>query len=200
MKLASRDRHFVIAALIVACSGAAFAACAADGHQMISAKDLKWSDVPSLPPGAKVAVIEGPMSEAVAFTVRLKLPANYRIPPHTHPAVERFTVLQGTFFMGLGEKADPAKAMPHGFGDMSIIRYLYTPDVAFLPIGGHFTMGPVGAARAAQLLGVKAVVPIHYGTFPILTGTPDALRSELARIGAAIEVIAPERGVETALY
>ena len=86
------------------------------------------------------------------------------------------------------------------FGDMSIIRYLYTPDVAFLPIGGHFTMGPVGAARAAQLLGVKAVVPIHYGTFPILTGTPDALRSELARIGAAIEVIAPERGVETALY
>jgi L-ascorbate metabolism protein UlaG (beta-lactamase superfamily) len=43
-------------------------------------------------------------------------------------------------------------------------------------------------------------VPIHYGTFPILTGTPDALRSELARIGAAIEVIAPERGVETALY
>jgi len=85
------------------------------------------------------------------------------------------------------------------FGDMSIIRYLYSPDVAFLPIGGHFTMGPVGAARAAQLLGVKAVVPIHYGTFPILAGTPEALQSELTRIGAAVEVIAPERGVETAL-
>jgi L-ascorbate metabolism protein UlaG (beta-lactamase superfamily) len=86
------------------------------------------------------------------------------------------------------------------FGDMSIIRYLHTPDVAFLPIGGHFTMGPVGAARAAQLLDVKAVVPIHYGTFPILAGTPDELRVELKRIGADIEVIAPERGVETALY
>jgi L-ascorbate metabolism protein UlaG (beta-lactamase superfamily) len=86
------------------------------------------------------------------------------------------------------------------FGDMSIIRVMHAPDVAFLPIGGHFTMGPLGAARAAQLLGVKSVVPIHYGTFPILAGTPDALRSELARIGAAVEVIAPERGVESALY
>ncbi|HKX95907.1 MAG TPA: cupin domain-containing protein [Methylibium sp.] len=146
MKLASRDRHFVIAALIVACSGAAFAACAADGHQMISAKELKWSDVPSLPPGAKVAVIEGPMSEAVAFTVRLKLPANYRIPPHTHPAVERFTVLQGTFFMGLGEKADPAKAVPHGFGDMSIMvpntaHFGYTKEETLLQIHGT---GPWG--------------------------------------------------------
>jgi L-ascorbate metabolism protein UlaG (beta-lactamase superfamily) len=86
------------------------------------------------------------------------------------------------------------------FGDMALIRELLSPDVAFLPIGGHFTMGPVGAARAAQLLGVKSVVPIHYGTFPILVGTPDALRSELARIGAAVEVIAPQPGDENALY
>jgi L-ascorbate metabolism protein UlaG (beta-lactamase superfamily) len=86
------------------------------------------------------------------------------------------------------------------FGDMALIREMHAPDIAFLPIGGHFTMGPVGAARAAKLLGVKSVVPIHYGTFPILAGTPDELRAELAKIGAAVQVIAPERGVETALY
>src|SRR5204863_8199911 len=74
------------------------------------------------------------------------------------------------------------------FGDMTLIRELHAPDVAFLPIGGHYTMGPAGAARAAQLLGVKAVVPIHYGTFPILAGTPDALRGELSKPGAAGQV------------
>ena len=86
------------------------------------------------------------------------------------------------------------------FGDMSLIRDLHRPEICFLPIGGHYTMGPAGAARAAQLLGVKTVVPIHYGTFPILAGTPDELRAELARLGAAVEVIAPEPGVATALY
>ncbi len=85
------------------------------------------------------------------------------------------------------------------FGDMALIRELHHPDVAFLPIGGHFTMGPAGAARAAQLLGVRAVVPIHYGTFPVLAGTPDQLRAELARAGAAVAVIAPERGIATPL-
>ena len=49
---------------------------------MISPNDLQWSDVPSLPPGAKIAVIEGPMNEAVPFTVRLKLPADYKVPAH----------------------------------------------------------------------------------------------------------------------
>lgn len=85
------------------------------------------------------------------------------------------------------------------FGDMDLIRQLHAPQVAFLPIGGHFTMGPAGAARAAKLLGVKTVVPIHYGTFPILAGTPDELRAEGRKIGAGFEVIAPDRGVETAL-
>lgn len=85
------------------------------------------------------------------------------------------------------------------FGDMDLIRRLHRPDLAFLPIGGHFTMGPAGAAEAAKLLGVRTVVPIHYGTFSILAGTPEQLREEARRIGAAFEVVAPERGVETAL-
>jgi L-ascorbate metabolism protein UlaG (beta-lactamase superfamily) len=85
------------------------------------------------------------------------------------------------------------------FGDMKLIADLHRPQIAFLPIGGHYTMGPAGAARAAELLGVRAVVPIHYGTFPILAGTPEQLREELLRRGRNIEVVAPERGVATPL-
>ena len=59
---------------------------------------------------------------------------------------------------------------------MAIIRRLYAPDVAVLPIGNHFTMGPEEAALAAELLGATRIVPSHYGTFPLLAGTPDALR------------------------
>ena len=55
------------------------------------------------------------------------------------------------------------------FGDMQLIGRLYSPDVAVLPIGGHYTMGPREAARAVELLGVREVVPVHFGTFPILS-------------------------------
>jgi L-ascorbate metabolism protein UlaG (beta-lactamase superfamily) len=85
------------------------------------------------------------------------------------------------------------------FGDMALIRDQWAPEMAFLPIGGHYTMGPAGAARAAALLGVRAVVPIHYGTFPVLAGTPDELRSELGRVGSSATVVAPARGEETPL-
>ena len=77
------------------------------------------------------------------------------------------------------------------FGDMSLIGRIYSPDVAILPIGDHFTMGPREAAVALELLGVIRCVPCHYGTFPLLTGTPDALR-ELAPPG--VEILAPEPG------
>ena len=81
------------------------------------------------------------------------------------------------------------------FADMGLIRDLYAPELAMLPIGGHYTMGPREAALAVELLGVRHVLPIHYGTFPILAGTPDQLHSELARRGlAAVEVHALEPG------
>jgi len=62
------------------------------------------------------------------------------------------------------------------FGDMALIRELYEPDLAMLPIGDHFTMGPREAAKAVRLIGARDVVPMHYGTFPVLTGTPAELR------------------------
>lgn len=81
------------------------------------------------------------------------------------------------------------------FGDMRLIRDLYKPELAFLPIGGHFTMGPRDAALAVELLGVKHVIPIHYGTYPKLAGTPDQLRAELGSRGLGeVEVHAPAPG------
>ena len=81
------------------------------------------------------------------------------------------------------------------FGDMRLIGELHHPDVAFLPIGGHYTMGPREAAMAVGLLGAKTVVPIHYGTFPILAGTPDQLRAALrSRRLSGVRVVAPEVG------
>lgn len=62
------------------------------------------------------------------------------------------------------------------FGDMKLIADLYAPELAMLPIGDLYTMGPREAAHAIRLLNVKHVVPMHYGTFPPLTGTPEALR------------------------
>jgi L-ascorbate metabolism protein UlaG (beta-lactamase superfamily) len=75
------------------------------------------------------------------------------------------------------------------FGDMALIARIYSPDVAIIPIGDHYTMGPREAAVALELLGVKRCVPCHWGTFPLLTGTPQALQA-LAP-GVTIEQIEP---------
>lgn len=72
------------------------------------------------------------------------------------------------------------------FGDMKLIRELYKPEIAMLPIGGHFTMGPKEAALATRLLEPKQVLPLHFGTFPQLTGTPDELA---ALVGNRVEVV-----------
>ena len=79
------------------------------------------------------------------------------------------------------------------FGDMKLIGELYKPDLALLPIGDHFTMGPREAAHAIRFLGVKHVIPMHYATFPFLTGTPEALRSEAKDI-AGLEILALKPG------
>ncbi|MBI2572040.1 MAG: metal-dependent hydrolase [Candidatus Schekmanbacteria bacterium] len=68
------------------------------------------------------------------------------------------------------------------FSDMTIIGKLWKPDLALLPIGDHFTMDPVQAAEALRYLGVKTVIPMHFGTFPLLRGTPGALRDAAADI------------------
>jgi L-ascorbate metabolism protein UlaG (beta-lactamase superfamily) len=76
------------------------------------------------------------------------------------------------------------------FGDMQLIGRIYEPEVAILPIGDHYTMGPREAAVALELLGVKRCVPCHYGTFPLLSGTPDELR----KLAPGVEIISPAPG------
>jgi L-ascorbate metabolism protein UlaG (beta-lactamase superfamily) len=74
---------------------------------------------------------------------------------------------------------------------MKIIAELYEPDVCVLPIGDFYTMSPREAAYAVKLLGTKVVVPMHFGTFPVLTGTPE----ELAKlVGQGVEVVALKPG------
>ncbi|HEX5273198.1 MAG TPA: cupin domain-containing protein [Gemmataceae bacterium] len=80
-------------------------------------KDVKWQDAPpSLPRGAKIAVLEGDPTKEGPFVMRIKMPDGYRVPPHTHPKQERVTVISGTLNIGMGGTfdADKCKAMPAG--------------------------------------------------------------------------------------
>jgi len=113
-------------------------------HTMVTPGDLKWADVPSLPPGAKLAVIEGPLNDAVPFTFRLKLPANYKIPAHWHPAIEHVTVISGTFNLGTGDKLDAAKTKPLSAGSVAIMQ----------PKTNHF-----GWTKAETIVQVHGVGP-----------------------------------------
>lgn len=81
------------------------------------------------------------------------------------------------------------------FSDMALIAELYEPELAFLPIGDHFTMDPRQAALACRYLGLRQVVPIHWGTFPLLRGRPAELERHLRALGLATEVVTLEPGV-----
>jgi L-ascorbate metabolism protein UlaG (beta-lactamase superfamily) len=105
----------------------------------------------------------------------------------TH-AVHSSTVEDGDQLLPGGEAGGFVVHLPDGrriffagdtavHSDMALIRELYSPELAFLPIGGHYTMDPREAALAVKLLGVSKVIPMHFGTFPILAGTPAELRS-----------------------
>lgn len=119
----------------------------------------------------------------------------------TH-AVHSCGILDGDRIVYGGEAAGYVIGLPDGrriyfagdtnvFSDMALIRELYAPELAVLPVGDLFTMGPREAALAAKMLGVKTVVPMHFGTFPALTGTPAALSAGLAGTGIAVRELKP---------
>jgi hypothetical protein len=135
-----------LVALVTAGVGASTGWAQAGAHIMVGPADLKWADVPSLPPGAKIAVIEGPPSEAVPFTFRLRLPANYKIPAHSHPAIEHVTVISGTLNLGMGDKLDEAKTKPLSVGSVAIMpaksnHFGWTKEETIVQLHG---MGPWG--------------------------------------------------------
>ncbi len=104
--------------LLIAALSLTAATAAAQEHAIIALPDqVSWGPGPAaLPPGAKLAVLEGNPSEAGPFTMRALLPSGYRIPPHYHPVVEHVTVIKGTFKVGMGEKYDASAmtALPTG--------------------------------------------------------------------------------------
>ena len=81
------------------------------------------------------------------------------------------------------------------FGDMQLIHELYHPDIALLPIGDHFTMGPREATIACRLLRPKTVIPMHYGTFPLLKGTPAEFKKLVAEMGIEIVEMKPGKTI-----
>jgi quercetin dioxygenase-like cupin family protein len=85
-------------------------------HGFFTPNDVTWSPIASLPAGAQSAILEGDPTKAGPFTLRVKMPDGYRIPPHYHPGVEHVTVIQGTFVLGMGEKVntDTEKPLPAG--------------------------------------------------------------------------------------
>jgi L-ascorbate metabolism protein UlaG (beta-lactamase superfamily) len=82
------------------------------------------------------------------------------------------------------------------FGDMQLIGARYRPEIAFLPIGDRFTMDPIDAARACELLGVRQVVPMHWGTFPMLTGRPEDLERLVEPKGIQVLTLKPGQTAE----
>lgn len=114
-------RYSIPVALITLVISSADVAAQAAAHVMVAPDELKWVAVSALPPGAQMAVIEGPLNEAVPFTVRLRLPANYQIPAHWHPAIEHVTVLSGTFNVGLGNTLERSKTHRMSAGSVGII-------------------------------------------------------------------------------
>lgn len=95
-----------------------------DSHAIVALPDqVTWGPAPpALPPGAKVAVLEGNPSEAGPFTMRVLLPSGYRIPPHYHPVVEHVTVVKGTFKVGMGDKYDPSALTPLPTGAFAALQ------------------------------------------------------------------------------
>jgi L-ascorbate metabolism protein UlaG (beta-lactamase superfamily) len=123
------------------------------------------------------------------------------------PAIHTSSVVENETNVYLGNPAGFVVRMENGqsfyfagdtalFGDMRLIAEMHAPQIAFLPIGDHFTMGPDAAAVAARLLGVRQVVPMHYGTFPVLTGTPERLKHLVDPHGIDVLVLKPGETAE----
>lgn len=118
------------------------------------------------------------------------------------PAIHSSSTVEGDDNLYLGEPAGFVVRMENDqafyfagdtalFSDMRLIAEMHKPTIAFLPIGDHYTMGPEAAARACAMLGVRQVVPMHYGTFPILTGTPERLKHLVEPHGVDVLVLNP---------
>jgi quercetin dioxygenase-like cupin family protein len=137
----------LIAAVAVACVASAAPAGTMKGHTIVPPQEIKWGPAPAmLPPGAEAAVLYGDPSKEGLFVLRLKLPAGYRVAPHTHPVDEVVTVISGTFRLGMGETADRRKAQTLPVGSFLALspgmsHFVFTDVETVVQIS---TVGPWG--------------------------------------------------------
>jgi hypothetical protein len=109
--------------LAAGCSSSAASAQPSAAHALFTPSDVKWgAGPPTLPKGAQVALLEGNLSESGPFTMRVKFPANYKIAPHWHPAIEHLTVLSGTFNVGMGDNWDETKGKALSAGSFAVMQ------------------------------------------------------------------------------
>jgi quercetin dioxygenase-like cupin family protein len=120
---------------------------------MLTPADIKWGDAPAaFPKGAKLAVLYGDPSKAgELFIVRLKMPANYKLPAHWHPTDENITVVSGTFLMGMGDKLDPAKTKAYAPGS-----FIVTPAKT-----NHYAMAKKEAVVEVSAMGPFAITYVN---------------------------------------
>lgn len=116
------------------------------GHLMVTPEQLEWGEVGSMAGDARIAVIEGDPSQAEPFTFRLRLPVDYKIAPHTHPAYERVTVISGTFHFAHGEEFDREATTELPVGGFAIMApgepmFGYTEEETVIQLHGE---GPWG--------------------------------------------------------
>ena len=165
---------------------------------------IRFFGVEHVPPSGPVVLAPNPVSfmDPVLITIPIRRPLHYmtlesffhvrglgplirwcRAFPVRDADVDRRAVRTALRILHAGDTAL--------YGDMKLFGQRYKPDVAMLPIGDWFTMGPEDAAEAASLWGVKTVIPMHYGTFPLLTGTVDDFKKALT---PQIKLLAPAPG------
>jgi quercetin dioxygenase-like cupin family protein len=134
-------------AILFACLLSLSPAFAADEHVATSVDALKWSaGPPFLPKGAQISVITGDPSKAEPYVLRLKLPAGFKVPAHSHPNDENITVISGTFAIGMGDKLDESKGTALKSGGFArapkgMQHFAYAPEETVIQIHG---VGPAG--------------------------------------------------------
>jgi quercetin dioxygenase-like cupin family protein len=144
MKIAFRT---LIAAVAIAGVASTTPADTMKGHRIVTPKEIRWGPAPAeLPPGAEAAVLFGDPGQEGLFVLRLRLPAGYRVAPHTHPVDEVITVISGTFRLGMGQIADPRTAQPLPAGSFfalppGMAHYVFTDEETVVQIS---TVGPWG--------------------------------------------------------
>jgi quercetin dioxygenase-like cupin family protein len=144
MKNSGRIARLLLLTLVISVALAApgLAQGTGDGHTFINVKDTKWGDAPpTLPKGAKLAVLAGDPGKPVSFTMRLMMPANYNIPPHWHSQDENLTVVSGALYLGMGDKTEKPKARALTAGGFHFLpgkahHYAFTKAATVVQIHG----------------------------------------------------------------